>query len=130
MGLESFTANSSNDAFGKQAFAEGYLTQAIGDESHTEGMSTIANGKCQHVQGKYNIPDVIDNDQNGTYAHIVGNGTGDNNRSNAHTLDWDGNAWYAGRIAASEIKIGNTTFTEDQLIKILRFIDTINMGGN
>lgn len=34
----------------------------------------------------------------GEYVHIVGNGTADDNRSNAHTLDWDGNAWFAGDI--------------------------------
>lgn len=32
------------------------------------------------------------------YAHIVGNGTSDTARSNAHTLDWDGNAWYSGDV--------------------------------
>ena len=32
------------------------------------------------------------------YAHIVGNGTSDSSRSNAHTLDWYGNAWFAGSI--------------------------------
>ena len=31
-----------------------------------------------------------------TYAEIVGNGTADNARSNARTLDWDGNEWLAG----------------------------------
>lgn len=32
------------------------------------------------------------------YAHIVGNGDSEDNRSNAHTLDWNGNAWYAGDV--------------------------------
>lgn len=32
------------------------------------------------------------------YSHIIGNGTSDTERSNAHTLDWDGNAWYQGDI--------------------------------
>ena len=32
------------------------------------------------------------------YAHIVGNGTSNKNRSNAHTLDWEGNAWFAGDV--------------------------------
>lgn len=32
------------------------------------------------------------------YAHIVGNGTADNARSNAYALDWDGNGHYAGDI--------------------------------
>jgi hypothetical protein len=50
-------------------------------------------GDHQHVQGKYNIQD----DKN-QYAHIVGNGEDLARRSNAHTLDWDGNAWYAGNV--------------------------------
>ena len=37
-------------------------------------------------------------------AHIVGNGTSDTARSNAHTLDWDGNAWYSG-----DVYIGSTS---------------------
>lgn len=39
-----------------------------------------------------------------TYAHMVGNGIADDNRSNAHTLDWDGNAWYA-----SDVYVGGTS---------------------
>lgn len=31
-----------------------------------------------------------------TYAHIVGNGTSDTERSNAHTLDWEGVGWFQG----------------------------------
>lgn len=50
------------------------------------------------MQGRYNLID--DND---TYAHIVGNGTAENARSNAHTLDWDGNAWYAGSLSATKL---------------------------
>ena len=36
--------------------------------------------------------------QKGEYAHIVGNGTSDTSRSNAHTLDWEGNAWFSGDV--------------------------------
>jgi hypothetical protein len=38
------------------------------------------------------------------YAHIVGNGTSNNSRSNAHTLDWSGNAWYSG-----DVYVGSTS---------------------
>lgn len=34
----------------------------------------------------------------GRYAHVVGNGTSDSARSAAHTLEWDGTAWYAGDV--------------------------------
>lgn len=37
----------------------------------------------------------------GKYVHVVGNGTSDTVRSNAHTLDWEGNAWFAG-----DVKVG------------------------
>lgn len=73
--------------------AEGCYTTASGRCSHAEGSNTTASGEYQHVQGKYNIKDA-----NNSYAHIVGNGTGVTARSNAHTLDWDGNAWFQGNV--------------------------------
>ena len=78
---------------GLAAHAEGYQSVASGDHTHVEGYGTNAEGDYQHVQGKYNVKD-----PDGIYAHIVGNGTGDPYRSNAHTLDWDGNAWFAGKV--------------------------------
>lgn len=78
-------------ASGIHSHAEGNITTASGDCSHAEGLYTIASGENQHVQGKYNISDT-------TSAHIVGNGTERNTRSNAHTLDWQGNAWFAGDV--------------------------------
>ena len=71
--------------------AEGDNTTASGAVSHAEGGCTTAQGNNQHVQGKFNIADT-------TSAHIVGNGSSISNRSNAHTLDWSGNAWFAGDV--------------------------------
>jgi hypothetical protein len=93
------TASSyASHAEGVDCFATGSYSHAEGDTclasafgSHAEGTNTVARGPHQHVQGKYNI-------ESQTKAHIVGNGTSDANRSNAHTLDWDGNAWFAGNI--------------------------------
>lgn len=86
-------------ADGNYSHAEGSTTTASGDYSHAEGFYVKAAGRYQHVQGKYNI---IDEDASGaaldTYAHIVGNGTSNSKRSNAHTIDWNGNAWFAGNI--------------------------------
>ena len=72
--------------------AEGIDTKATGTYSHAEGESTIASGIDQHVQGRRNIKD-----ENDKYAHIVGNGNS-TKASNAHTLDWEGNAWFAGNV--------------------------------
>jgi hypothetical protein len=88
-------------ASGSQAHAEGHYTTASGNYSHAEGYYTTASSKYQHVQGKYNIDDAEEK-----YAHIVGNGeynASGNILSNAHTLDWNGNAWFSG-----DIKVGGT----------------------
>ena len=83
-------------ASGEGAHSEGWLTEARGEASHAEGMGTIADGNHQHVQGRYNLA------LGYKYAHIVGNGYEDPGyspvRSNAHTLDWDGNAWFSGNV--------------------------------
>ena len=43
--------------------------------------------------GRYNAID-----SNGTYAAIIGNGTSNNDRSNALTVDWSGNVGIAGDV--------------------------------
>lgn len=63
-----------------------------------EGLGGI--GTNSLAQGKYNISEVSDNSV-GTYAHIVGNGTSNTSRSNAYTLDWQGNGTFAGTVSSS-----------------------------
>lgn len=99
-GYVSHAEGDSTKASGSNSHAEGYFTQALGDNSHTEGMYTVASSDYQHVQGKYNIADTT------TYADIIGNGSSDTERSNAYTLDWNGNAWYAG-----DVYVGSTSGT-------------------
>ena len=94
-GYSSHAEGVETEALGLISHAEGAATIASGEISHAEGCQTTASGDCQHVQGKYNIEDT-----EGVYAHIVGNGDY-NARSNAHTLDWDGNAWFAGGVTAT-----------------------------
>ena len=97
-GDRSHAEGGSTTASGNYSHAEGYSTTASGTDSHAEGYGTIAQGQNQHVQGKYNIEDTANK-----YAHIVGNGTGDTARSNAHVLDWNGNAWYAGQVEGTNL---------------------------
>ena len=95
VGYSGFAAGIMNKAKGKAAFSAGDNNEANGFASSAEGYYTRANSNVQHVQGKYNI---VDNNEK--YAHIVGNGKSEETRSNAHTLDWDGNAWFAGLITS------------------------------
>lgn len=78
---------------GSASHAEGHYTTAISDYSHAEGEYTTAKGQSQHVQGKYNVED-----NNDTYADIVGNGTGLTARSNAYALEWNGTGRYKGDV--------------------------------
>lgn len=95
-------------ASGFSSHVEGSETTASGDYSHAEGYNTISSSENQHVQGKYNIED-----KDNKYAHIVGNGTDDTVRSNAHTLDWEGNAWFAGKLTQE----GTPTNDKDLITK-------------
>lgn len=102
-------------ATGEASHAEGDHAAATGDASHAEGEETIAASDYQHVQGKYNVQDASD-----VYAHIVGNGIY-GEPSNAHTLDWNGNAWFAG-----DVYIGSAGgINKDEGSKKLATIDQI-----
>lgn len=94
-GHQAHAEGSNTIASGTDAHAEGGNTIASGLDSHAEGIGTIASGTNQHVQGKFNIEDT-------SMLHIVGNGDYDSHyeivRSNAHTIDWHGNAWFAGDV--------------------------------
>lgn len=92
-GESSHAEGSGSIASGYASHAEGWNTIAAGAESHAEGMGTVATRYCQHVQGAYNVEDV-----NSNYLHIVGNGLIADAPSNAHTLDWNGEAWFAGDV--------------------------------
>lgn len=106
-------------ASGHSSHAEGSFTIASGDDSHSEGYTTIAASDYQHVQGKYNIED-----SGNKYAHIVGNGISDTSRSNAHTLDWNGNAWFAG-----DIYVGGTSQDDAAAVEVALKSDLASLSA-
>lgn len=107
-GFASHAEGNSTTASGDTSHAEGQCTEASGDYSHAEGFSTIASGEYSHVQGRCNIPD-----ETNKYAHIVGNGEHNIHRSNAHTIDWEGNAWYQG-----DIYVGGEGQDDENAVKV------------
>ena len=94
MGEYAFAEGKGTTASGEASHSEGVWSTASGEYSHAEGIGTVASRECSHTQGSYNIID-----RKKEYLHIVGNGTAGEERSNAHTLDWEGNAWYSGLIS-------------------------------
>lgn len=111
-GSSSHAEGQNTNASGVASHAEGENSTASGSYSHAEGENTRASSKNQHVQGRFNKED-----SSGTYAHIVGNGESDSSRSNAHTIDWDGNAWFAG-----DVYVGGTSQSEG--VKLAKLVDT------
>lgn len=108
--LEKSDATNFKNGSGTGSLKSASATSADGIDSFAAGTGTTALGNASHVQGKYNI-----SDNNGTYAHIIGNGTANNARSNAHTVDWDGNGWFAGKVTVGESK--DELITVDDALK-------------
>lgn len=112
-GYSSHAEGDACKATGSYSHAEGQTTIASGKAAHSEGRVTIAAGEYQHVQGKFNLEDTANK-----YAHIVGNGTSNTKRSNAHTLDWDGNAWFAGTMEGTGVIVKSSTEGSTKRFKI------------
>lgn len=89
-----FGGHTGADALGSIAMCGG---ECLASFTVAMGNCTVANGTDQFVQGKYNVKDT-----GSKYVHIIGNGTSDTARSNAHTVDWNGNAWFAGDIEGTK----------------------------
>ena len=97
-------------ATGLSSHSEGSKTVASGSYSHAEGYNTIAKNSMQHVGGTYNIedPSSASASEKGRYVEIIGNGT-IAARSNARTLDWNGNEAIAGDLTINKGKTGEQT---------------------
>lgn len=91
-GRYSHAEGESTYAEGKAAHSEGGGAEADGDYSHAQNRGTIAKRLSQTVIGEFNKADTYgaNGTERGNYSFIIGNGTADNARSNALTVDWDG----------------------------------------
>ena len=86
----------------KGSCAIGFADKNLGFLS-AGGIASQAFGAGVYVSSNYCMGHGICNikDTDNTYAHIVGNGTSDSARSNAYTLDWQGNGTFAGTVSSS-----------------------------
>ena len=97
-GEQTIASGNCSHAEGEQTFASGYASHAEGEETiasgsntHSQNYGTIAQRRSQTALGEYNIADTTGTTSTkGEYIVIIGNGTADNARSNALTIDWLG----------------------------------------
>lgn len=113
-------------ASGECATATGSRAHAKGKNSFAMGRNTYAGSANQFVSGVANLIDTSNK-----YVHIVGNGLENaSSRSNAYTLDWNGNAWFAGdiTIGANEDKVDVETKIEtlSDITHTFEFLNTHN----
>lgn len=107
-GLRAFAGGSNSVASGQNAFSFGSTTTAAGFNTTAFGSGTVAQTASQLVIGKYNILDSVSKENN---AFIIGNGTSDL-RSNALTVDWNGNLKAAGSVETTSVVLSSPNGTK------------------
>ena len=98
----------SSSAHGEFSHAEGRFTSANASFSHVQNLGTSASGYAQTVIGMYNeISGTSETRVDTDYAFIIGNGNS-STRSNALTVDWNGNVNIA---SGAKYKINGTNLS-------------------
>ena len=97
-----FAAGGGSEATRLYAVALGYTAYAHAAHTVAIGRGVNAKSENQTVFGKYN-----ENDTNGDYALIIGNGTSDIARSNALAVKWDGTLETAQDIPWTELTLAS-----------------------
>lgn len=145
IGNESHSEGHSTYAYGDASHAENYNNVTYGFGSHSGGFQSFvyadygfAHGigcrvatEAQFVIGKYNNLIVNDYEESpdtgvlvpidppgyetGNYSFIIGNGTADDARSNALTVDWSGNLVTAGSITSNGYSVLTTNSVVNNL---------------
>lgn len=127
-------------ASGQGSHVEGRLNTASGINSHASGELTVASTKAQTVIGTRNIPDDTTINLHpsqysgfGKYAFIVGNGADNTSESNAHTLDWQGNGWYAGKLTVGSnptenMDVATKQYVDNHVPDLSGYVATSNLA--
>lgn len=120
-GYASHAEGTQTQATGGASHAEGVMSEASASGSHAEGLYTEASASGAHAQNFRTVADQVNQTAIGKYntannignLFAVGNGSGSFNRSDAFTVDENGNAVVAGALTAGNIDAGLTSATVD-----------------
>ena len=83
------------------SFVTGNFSNWYNTSNGGEGVAIFGRGNTPYSDWCLNHGKWSAFDTNKEYAHIVGNGTSNTARSNAYTLDWQGNGTFAGTVSSS-----------------------------
>lgn len=124
-GQHGFAFGRDNNVSGVMSQAMGYKNNASGKFATAIGNGSLANHLSQYAIGSYNEADPSEAaaDERGNYLEIVGNGVDADNRSNARTLDWDGNESLSGGITLGKGTADEVTLSAAQLKQLLAMLN-------
>jgi sugar lactone lactonase YvrE len=96
------------------------------------GYGLIANCDFGLVVGGYNIAQDLNDPNRKEYLVIAGNGTDSRNRSNAATLDREGNLWVSGKMTAgddptSDMDVATKKYVDDAVARIENMLNSITI---
>ena len=122
IGFCSHSEGSGGLAEGAESHTEGFGCHTKGFAAHAQNEETIASKRAQTALGVFNVEDTSSTTTHpsgisyyGEYAVIVGNGNSEGSRSNALTVDWDGNTEQQGRATTRDMTTGTNSELEDFL---------------
>ena len=147
-GNHSHAEGSENIAIGIFSHAEGSITTANGNSSHAEGIGTFANGRSSHAEGETTMANGDQSHAEGYFTksievachsegmynytdstyptiHIVGIGTGNTDRKNAHVILKSG-AHYIYGIGGY---VGNSIESSHSLQEVIPHIIKFNISA-
>lgn len=115
-------------ASGSRSVAMGQNTEANANSAAAFGNLTKATGRTSFVIGQANIEDTnpVDTTHGSEarkYLFTIGNGTDDTHRSNALTVDWNGNEELAGSLTLGKGTANEITITAQQLRALLNLLN-------
>lgn len=96
----SFATNMINYIAKNYSFVAGNQNNWYGS-TFGEGIAVFGRGNSPASDWSFNTGKWSAFDTDKIYAHIVGNGTDNSNRANVYTLDWSGNATFAGTVSSA-----------------------------
>lgn len=133
-GSRSVAMGNQNLVTGRDSAAMNSNNEVYGNYSHAEGRGNQCWGNAQSVSGKYNDPLIEEGvGDNNPYLEIVGNGTSSSARSNARTLDKNGNERLAGNLTVGGMVNRTDMSNEDDAcirINVMKVLDISQVGNN
>lgn len=123
---DTFTGDGSTTAFTLTDTPESVISVEVDDEIAAKSSYTLSGTTLTFTTAPASGASISVTYSLGTYAVIVGNGTADNARSNAFTLDWDGCGEFAGDLTIHGVNDANLLKTYGRS----SFASAIPSGGS